>query len=395
MRFLLSDGNSAHEDGVYTFTLDQRLANATVLRVTKADFQYTPGVGTVAPHVVYMRSAALHKMAKNKHTVVLKNAQHVDSVDVIGVLEETHTAGRYRLRSWQPALRLNYTHLRSIDVYFTDTAGAVVGAQVESAGTSASDITGHASTFMFLDMEDSTKLTVDPASDLLTEIISTNDAALEFQQSGGSGIPYGDWGSTKAITFDEDYVQLRDDDGVAEPEQGFLCMLFESQPTVLASDDYSLVDFYRWRIMVAENQSVGQLTLNRYPASDAAEDSGIAVSDGTAYLLTIVRKVGTGYGDTYNFEWTLEDLDAETTATATSGSGDASSGTGLFSFGTSSYSNDGTKVGSVIMMSSTAAADVALAQDFLRARYTGAATSSSSSVDLSATFFAEVDIDIK
>ena len=120
MRFLLSDGNSTHADGVYTFSLDQRLANATVARVTKADYQYTIPSGAVAPHVVYMRSAALHKMAKNKHTVVLKNSQHVDSVDVMGVLEETHTPGRYRLRSWQPLLRLNYTHLREIDIYFTD-----------------------------------------------------------------------------------------------------------------------------------------------------------------------------------------------------------------------------------------------------------------------------------
>ena len=116
---------------------------------------------------------------------------------------------------------------------------------------------------------------------------------------------------------------------------------------------------------------------------------------GTAYMLTVVRIAGSGYGDTYNFEWTLEDLDAETTETATTGSGDASSGTGLFSFGTSSYSNDGSKMGSVIMMSSTAAADIALAQDFLRARYTGASTTTTTSVDLSATFFAEIDIDTK
>ena len=394
MRFLLSDGNSTHEDGIYTFSLDQRLANATVARLTKADFQFTPTAPAVAPHVVYIRSAAIHRLAANKHTVVLKGSQHVDSVDVLGVLEETHIINRYRLRSWQPLLRLNYSHLREIDIYFTDPAGDVIGKAIESAGTSASDITTHASIFMFLDMEDSTKLTLsDPDGDLI-EIISTNDALLEFQQSGGSGIPYGDWGSTKAITYDEDFVQLRDDDGVAEPEQGFLCMIFESQPTALASDDYSLVDFYRWRIMVAENESAF-LTLNRHPATAADEDSGIAVADGTAYLLTVVRIAGSGYGDTYNFEWTLEDLDAETSVSATTGSGDASSGTGLFSFGTSSYSNDGTKMGSVIMMSSTAAADVALAQDFLRARYTGASTTTTTSVDLSATFFAEIDIDTK
>ena len=196
MRFLLSDGNSTHTDGIYTFSLDQRLANATVARITKGDYQYTIPSGAVAPHVVYMRSAALHKMVKNKHTVVLKNSQHVDSVDVIGVLEETFTPGRYRLRSWQPVLRLNYTHLREIDIYFTDPSGVVIGAQVEGAGTTASDITGHASIFMFLDFEDDDQMTISAPPQLLTEIIASNDPALEFQPSSGSGISYGDWGST-------------------------------------------------------------------------------------------------------------------------------------------------------------------------------------------------------
>ena len=42
------------------------LANATVARITKGDYQYTIPSGAGAPHVVYMRSAALHKMVKNK-----------------------------------------------------------------------------------------------------------------------------------------------------------------------------------------------------------------------------------------------------------------------------------------------------------------------------------------
>ena len=114
------------------------------------------------------------------------------------------------------------------------------------------------------------------------------------------------------------------------------------------------------------------------------------------YLMTVVRKGSLlgYYGDDYDFQWTLEDLSSGgTTATAETGSGDNSSGTGLFSFGTSGYSNAGLQIGSVIMMSSTAAADITLAQDFLRDRYKG--TVSSSSVDLDATFFSEIDIDIK
>ena len=169
-------------------------------------------------------------------------------------------------------------------------------------------------------------------------------------------------------------------------------MLFNSQTD---SSDYNIVDFYRWRILAVDSGG-GELTLQKHPASAAGDDSGIVVAEDKPYLLTVVRVAGSGYGDTYNFEWTLEDLSSGgSTQTATTGSGDNSSGTGLFSFGTSSYSNASLKIGSVIMMSSTAAADVALAQDFLRDRYKGTSSSGSTSVDLDATFFSEIDIDTK
>ena len=107
--------------------------------------------------------------------------------------------------------------------------GAIIGAAVASDPTTASDITTHASIFMFLDFEDSSKITTDGFTDDLLEILSTNDANLEFQPSSGSGIAYGDWGETAMDYAAVDTVQLRDDDGVAEPEEGFLCMLFNSQ----------------------------------------------------------------------------------------------------------------------------------------------------------------------
>ena len=97
MRLLLSDGNASKQNGIYTFSLDKRPSNATTVRVRKADFQYTVPVGSVAPHVVYMRSTALHNAARNKHSAILKANQHDDSVDVIAVLEESHTTARYRL----------------------------------------------------------------------------------------------------------------------------------------------------------------------------------------------------------------------------------------------------------------------------------------------------------
>ena len=123
MRLLLSDGNASKSDGVYTFGLDKRPSNATTVRVRKADFQYTVPTGSVAPLVVYMRSIALHNAARNKHSAILKANQHDDSVDVIAVLEESHTTARYRLRDPSHVIFLNQNIIRNMDFYFTDPAG--------------------------------------------------------------------------------------------------------------------------------------------------------------------------------------------------------------------------------------------------------------------------------
>ena len=46
-----------------------------------------------------------------------------DSVDVIAVLEESHTTARYRLRDSSHIIFLNQNIIRNLDFYFTDPAG--------------------------------------------------------------------------------------------------------------------------------------------------------------------------------------------------------------------------------------------------------------------------------
>ena len=126
VRFILNNGNSTLENGVYTFELDKRLSNATSARINKASFVYSPsGVGPLA---VYLRSNALHHISGRKHTVELKNTQHENSSNILAVLEETHSTNRYRLRGRERVIPLKYTHLRNLDFYFTGPDGVnVVG----------------------------------------------------------------------------------------------------------------------------------------------------------------------------------------------------------------------------------------------------------------------------
>ena len=96
VRFLLSDGNATYANGVFTFALDRRLRNATRARFRKAAYVLDSTVTPVAPNIVYLRSRALHSIAANTHTVILTANQHENAVDVMAVLEDTHTTGRYR-----------------------------------------------------------------------------------------------------------------------------------------------------------------------------------------------------------------------------------------------------------------------------------------------------------
>ena len=121
VRFLLSDGNATYSNGVFTFALDRRLRNATQARFRKASYVLDTSVA-VAPNIVYLRSRALNSISANTHTVILTDTQHENAVDVLAILEDTHTTGRYRMIEDPRTLPLTYSHLRNLDFYFTDPA---------------------------------------------------------------------------------------------------------------------------------------------------------------------------------------------------------------------------------------------------------------------------------
>ena len=134
MRFLLHHTDATYDAATktYWFTLDQRISNPTRLTLRKAS--YTGATASAYPHAVYLRSNALSSMILEKHTVELKES-HAQS-NVVGVLHETHTRGRYRTieqDTWRTAKHLHNTR---IDVQFTDGATVLTGAQAASSASS-------------------------------------------------------------------------------------------------------------------------------------------------------------------------------------------------------------------------------------------------------------------
>ena len=135
VRFLLHNSDATYDAAAKTwyFHLDRRISNPTRLKLNKATFSPVSTLSPM-PHVIYMHSRALSDMILEKHTVVLKGAAHENSTDVIAVLEETHTRGRYALKEKDSVFRVNpHSVKRSIDVYFTDGSGSNLDGVIAAA----------------------------------------------------------------------------------------------------------------------------------------------------------------------------------------------------------------------------------------------------------------------
>ena len=182
-RFLLNDGNADLSNGQWTFQLDRRLSNASRMRIKKATYVLDTN-HTAAPHVVYMRSNAIQRLARSKHTLVLKAAQHEDSSNVLAALEEQHATGRYRLMEPCNAFSLNYAHIRNLDIFFTDPQGNDVTYFVAAGDTAYPEVVDNMAV---------------PSDTVKTGVI------FRAFDTGGSGA---DYGSDEALN--REYVSTND-----------------------------------------------------------------------------------------------------------------------------------------------------------------------------------------
>ena len=164
MRYLLHNTNATYDPTSKTwfFNLDRRISNPTAMALSKCF--YTPQSNlSPMPHVVYMHSAALSGLISNKHTVELRGDSHENSTDVIAILEETHTRGRYGLKEKDISFRVNpHTIKRTIDIFFTDGSGTLLDGEIQpvsgGATGAADDATivalGSSTLLMWVDFSD-------------------------------------------------------------------------------------------------------------------------------------------------------------------------------------------------------------------------------------------------
>ena len=135
MRYLLHHEDATYDTATktYWFNLDRRISNPTRIRVNKA--AYTAATAGSYPQIVYIRSHALSEMARNKHTVELKGANHENPSNVLCALQEGAILGRYTLEDARVHQFPTHKHLpvRRIDLTFTNNR-TVLDGQVAAGG---------------------------------------------------------------------------------------------------------------------------------------------------------------------------------------------------------------------------------------------------------------------
>ena len=249
MRFILSDKKAILVDNKYRYKLNTRLHNASVFQLKKCSFQtdmVTP------PLVVFLKSDALHALSGQKHTVELKAENHQDASNILAMLEETHTKGRYRLNGQPRRVPIKYSHNRDLDFYFTDHAGnnIVTNSSSESNIPTATTIGARSDLHMFLDFTNEDKLTL-PTASTLTGIEAVNNSNMAFVTTGGTAVQYNDFGDGKCAHFSADWIRLTDAIVGNEPTSSTLMMLFKSQ---VSQDDYAILDFGRFKAYASLGQ---------------------------------------------------------------------------------------------------------------------------------------------
>ena len=251
MRFLLHNEDAVYDAStkVWEYHLDRRIANPTSLVVKKATFTPVSSL-TVHPHVIYMHSRALSEMILDKHTVILRGEAHQNSTDVIGVLEETHTRGRYALTEREGPFRLSPSaNKRVIDIYFTDGTGAKMDGEIQAGEASSG---GAADDQTMIDLGTDLVLWIDPNYAPLSAqstLVTENDDSVEYLRNRSPGsaeillvsnntsqFVLTSFGETKAVVGGPNsaWAAMADSQGVAVDVTCSMHFMFRAPPSTAA-----------------------------------------------------------------------------------------------------------------------------------------------------------------
>ena len=408
MKFLLHSSEATFDAASkkWFFNLDKRISNPTSIVLSKATFSCTTDTSPF-PDVVYMRSDALHRMIRTKHTVELKTANHEDASNVIAVLTETHTRGRYRIVGRRVYAVEPNNGSKKIDVYFTSgttilegTCGS--GGQGSSSGVTDADISAITNLLLWFPMTETTLLSSAYAN---TPNIGDNaryvypgpgaDSTMVF--NGYQDFQVSALGLGRGISSQASWQYAIDSSMPNYWQNELFTVVFSMKmPSSLAAT-HKVFDFYSVRV---ELQTPGVLYIGSGFGSSFTS-TNLAFIPTKDYLITIVRKYNNSTS-VHEFGSQAENLGTNviTVGNDTPKGRDVTSPSHNWNLSDASQhflAKTGI-LGPLIGFPGNDATFTAQAQSWIRTKYDGGETSSGEEQVTpceDATFFAELDIAVK
>ena len=411
MRFLLHHSNACYDatTKTWTFNLDRRFSNPRSISIQKAVFQSDTDVDP-PPNIVYMHSAALTRMFRTKHTVVLTASNHETPTDVVCVLEQQNIQKRYltdtltghnklvksmfRLENPEPSRALNHdSHNRSIDIFFTDGAGTRLG---DLTPIDHGALIAALNPTMWLDPDHVASLT--PVSAPLVvggnvaSWASRGVAGVLLNVNANKTAAWTVFGATKSMLYALDSTKMHDNSGV-QPQQNqnsTICMMFKTGTSVSSQANLvrtSILDVY------VKSGFIKYKTPSHPDTNQAEVATNLAVAIGTAYRLTCVRTTTTPL-NTYVF--TLKTLDGPNAGTIQSQDKTYNAIANMPTDHLIEYGaqyTEGYEYSHYVEVPGVQASETTALHDYMDAKYNG--TVSYEPGKLRSTFFAELKINVR
>ncbi len=406
-KYLLHSSLSTYDSTTctWTFNLDRRISNPTSLRLAKAVYS-TPGDTSPHPQVVYLRSNALARMIPRKHTLELRDSNHENSANVIAVLSETHTRGRYRILGGRGFPVDPAASERKIDIFFTDGDTVLSGACGAGAATpdgsdaEIADLTGDLlAWFDFAPARtlDSAYGQAEDVGDAVAHLYnrSPGPSTLTFVNQYGSDMQLAAVGETKGVTRNGSWQSFADlSTPTGDLDEVFCVHSLFITPPVQGTFSY-LFDIFLLKIFTWDAGSMAYKDLG-------GSNSTIPVSTipGRAYILTAERRPatvdynGNGIIEGHEFVFRLEDLVTDVVVSHTLQQGNNHPGSEqVWRLGHASTHFTHTQ-GPFVVHNGNDATDMATCQSWLRNKYDGTAVAAESENGIAedAAFFVELDI---
>ena len=392
MRFLLHgvDGVYNSTTKIYTFAFSRHYDAPKRLKVSHTAYSTASHI-TPTPHTIYMRSKALSRVIRKNPLRILKGDSHQEQTDVIAVLFETHERGRYKQQQSAVFDLDHHQVTNEIDIYFTDGDTILEGEAINGSTVTDLDIEAIADVKIWFDMHEARLLDSSYAlcpniGDNVRYIYSRSDSSFVF--TGYADWQIANWGQGRGLLSTDAWQYGADGTPTNVWGGSTVSVIFGMKTPADALTTVHLM----FKFGVIELRLVNG-AINTMDQNGSYKPTGVALIPTHDYLITVESRVDPDGDGTLDNVVTAENLGSgavDTGSAIASTVSDTNAAWWLSNASQHFWGQTGI-LAYMIAFAHTNAASITKAQDWIKAKYDGTSTTTTSSTEV-AKFFTELNL---